>query len=167
MNVLHWCFTQKKGLKLIEPNTNLAEAYLKKSEEAIETMTEISNKGWKITTAYYAMYFSLYSILQRIGIKSEIHICTIRFAQSYLKDYFTDEELNFLEQAMEQRIENQYYTNPQINQEFYIQVVNIIPKFFVKCKSIICRITDQDIKNIRDIIKNNMKNNTRDSKNKS
>ncbi len=155
MSILHWCFKQKRGLKLIEPNTNLAQAYLKKSEEAIETMSEISNKGWKISTAYYAMYFSLYSILQRIGIKSEIHKCTILFAQSYLTDYFTDEELNFLEQAMEQRIENQYYTNPQINQEFYIKVVNIIPKFFVKCKSIIYRITDEDITNIRNIIKKN------------
>jgi len=56
---------------------------------------------------------------------------------------------------MEQRIENQYYTNPQINQEFYIKVVNIIPKFFVKCKSIIYRITDEDITNIRNIIKKN------------
>ncbi len=155
MSILNWCFNQKRGLKLIEPNTNLAEAYLKKSEEAIETMSEISNKGWKISTAYYAMYFSLYSILQKIGVKSEIHKCTILFAQSYLTDYFTDEELTFLEQAMEQRIENQYYTNPQINNEFYLKVINQIPKFFVKCKSIIHRITEQDITNIRDIIKKN------------
>jgi len=154
MNLLKWCFKQKRGLKLIESNLNLAEAYLKKAEEAMLTMSEISDTGWKISTAYYAMYFSLYSILQRIGIKSEIHKCTILFAQSYLSDYLTDEELQFLEQAMDQRVENQYYTNVHIDREFYHKLVIQVPKFFVQCKTIINCITNKDINNIRNLVKN-------------
>ena len=53
MNVLNWCLKQKRGLKLIESNSNLAEAYLKKAEEAMVTMNEISDTSWKISTAYY------------------------------------------------------------------------------------------------------------------
>jgi len=154
MNLLKWCFKQKRGLKLIESNLNLAEAYLKKAEEAMLTMSEISDTGWKISTAYYAMYFSLYSILQRIGIKSEIHKCTILFAQSYLSDYLTDEELQFLEQAMDQRVENQYYKNVHIDREFYHKLVIQVPKFFVQCKTIINCITNKDINNIRNLVKN-------------
>jgi len=52
MNALNWCLKQKRGLKLIESNSNLAEAYLKKAEEAMVTMNEISDTSWKISTAY-------------------------------------------------------------------------------------------------------------------
>jgi len=152
MSILNWCFKQKRGLKLIEPNTNLAEAYLKKSEEAIETMSEISNKGWKISTAYYAMYFSLYSILQKIGVKSEIHKCTILFAQKYLTEYFTTEELEFIEAAMNERIDTQYYTDPQVNQEFYNNLILSAPKFLIKCKSLLPALSEKKINSIRALI---------------
>ncbi|MBN2017916.1 MAG: HEPN domain-containing protein [Candidatus Cloacimonetes bacterium] len=155
MNELKWCLKQKRGLKLIESNSNLAEAYLKKAEEAMATMNEISDSSWKISTAYYAMYFSLYSLLQKIGIKSEIHKCTILFAQSYLSDYFSDEELQFLEQAMEQRVENQYYTNVHTNREFYHKVVKEVPKFYVKCKNLISCLTYKEIQHIRNLLNKN------------
>ena len=95
MTVIAWCFKQKRGLKLINPNSNLAQAYIKKGEESLATMSEISNVSWKISTAYYTMYFSLYAVLQKIGVRSEIHKCTIVFAQEYLTEYFMKEELEF------------------------------------------------------------------------
>ena len=38
MDKIKWCAGKKEGLRLIEPNSNLAEAYLKKAEEALESM---------------------------------------------------------------------------------------------------------------------------------
>ena len=69
MDKIKWCSGKKEGLSLIESNSNLAEAYLKKAEEALESMRINVIKDWKISTAYYTIYFSLYSLLIKIGIK--------------------------------------------------------------------------------------------------
>jgi uncharacterized protein (UPF0332 family) len=68
----------------IEPNQNLTKAYLKKATSALHTMTatiEINETDWTATAAYYARYFALYSLLMKIGAKSEIHDCTTNIAQ--------------------------------------------------------------------------------------
>jgi hypothetical protein len=69
---------------------NLAGAYAKKGEEALESVWLNTIKDWEISTSYYAMYFSLYSLLARIGAKSEIHSCTIEFARRFLSEYFSE-----------------------------------------------------------------------------
>ena len=89
MDKIKWCAGKKGGLSLIEPNSNLAEAYIKKAEEALESMRVNTIKDWRISTAYYALYFSLYSLLTKIGIKCEIHSCTIEFANRFLKDHLS------------------------------------------------------------------------------
>jgi uncharacterized protein (UPF0332 family) len=73
---LVWCLKQKRGIRIIEPNPNLAKAYLKKAISALNTMSaayKIKETDWILTTAYYARYFALYALLMEIGIKSEIH----------------------------------------------------------------------------------------------
>jgi uncharacterized protein (UPF0332 family) len=42
---------------------------------------KINETDWILTTAYYARYFALYALLTKIGIKSEIHDCTINLAK--------------------------------------------------------------------------------------
>lgn len=77
---LKWCFKQKKGIKLVEPSDNLCGAYLQKAKEALEATIVNSKAGltsWAISASYYAKYFSVYALLSKIGIKSEIHDCTI------------------------------------------------------------------------------------------
>jgi hypothetical protein len=59
MDQLVWCGRIKNGISLTAPNETLASAYLEKAEEALETMQTITAHDWRITTAYYAMYFSL------------------------------------------------------------------------------------------------------------
>jgi len=152
MTVIAWCFKQKRGLKLIKPNSNLAHAYIQKGEESLATISEISNVSWKISTAYYTMYFSLYAVLQKIGVRSEIHKCTIVFAQKYLTEYFTTEELEFIEAAMNERIDTQYYTDPQVNQEFYNNLILSAPKFLIKCKSLLPALSEKKINSIRALI---------------
>ena len=38
MDQIKWCLNQRKGIKLVEPNNNLREAYLIKADEALETL---------------------------------------------------------------------------------------------------------------------------------
>ncbi len=38
-SLLAWCFNQKRGIRLTEPNPNLTEAYLRKAAGALKTMT--------------------------------------------------------------------------------------------------------------------------------
>ena len=70
MDKLNWCKKQKKGIKLIEPNNNLCSEYFEKAENALSAFKSLKgNTEWQISSAYYAMYFSLYALLMKIGIK--------------------------------------------------------------------------------------------------
>ncbi len=57
---------------MVEPNGDLAKAYLKKAIGALNTVTvalKIHETDWIITTAYYARYFALYSLLMKLSVK--------------------------------------------------------------------------------------------------
>ena len=88
MDKIKWCAGKKDGLSLIAPNPELSEAYLRKAEEALESISLNTVRDWKISTAYYSLYFSLYSLFMKLGIKCEIHSYTIEFAKRFLTDYF-------------------------------------------------------------------------------
>jgi len=62
---LTWCSRIRNGISLAAPNETLASAYLKKAEEALETMQTITAHDRRTTTAYCAMYISLYAVLTR------------------------------------------------------------------------------------------------------
>ena len=149
MDKIKWCAGKKEGLSLIEPNSNLAEAYIKKAEEALESMRVNIIKDWKISTAYYTLYFSLYAVLTKIGIKCEIHSCTIEFAKRFLGEFFSEEELNFTEDSLKARIDSQYYVDRTVPDEQYNKMIKDSPEFLVKCKSILIKLNEKKINEIR------------------
>ena len=149
MDKIKWCAGKKEGLSLIEPNSDLAEAYIKKAEEALESMRINIIKDWKISTAYYTLYFSLYSALTKIGIKCEIHSCTIAFAKRFLREFFSEEDLDFIEDSLKARIDSQYYIDRMVPDEQYSKMVNNAPKFLVKCKSILIKLNEKKMNEIR------------------
>jgi len=106
MDQIKWCLNQKKGIELVEPNDNLREAYLIKADEALETLRTSKIKDWQLITAYYAIYHSLYSLLMKIGVKCEIHSCTIEFAKRFLKKYFSAEDFELIDKAFSARIDS-------------------------------------------------------------
>src|SRR3972149_10697224 len=118
---LTWCFKQKRGIHITEPNINLTKAYLKKATSALNTMTatlQINEADWIATTAYYARYFELYALLMKIGVKTEIHDCTINIAQllanhGILRQKLVDE----VAEAKQTRIDAQYYVATEISQK--------------------------------------------------
>jgi len=149
MDKINWCAGKREGLSLIEPNSNLAEAYIKKAEEALESMRVNIIKDWKISTAYYTLYFSLYSVLTKIGIKCEIHSCTIAFAKRFLRDFFSEEDLDFTEDSLKARIDSQYHIDRTVPDEQYNKMVKNAPEFLVKCKSILLKLNEKKINEVR------------------
>jgi len=158
MDKIKWCAGKKGGLSLIEPNSNLAESYTKKAEEALESMGVNIIKDWRIFTSYYTLYFSLYSILMKIGIKCEIHSCTIEFAKRFLQDYFDKEELGFIEDSLKARIDSQYYIDRTVPDEQYKKMIMKTPEFLVKCKSVLIKLNEKKINEIRSKFNAKIKN---------
>ena len=149
MDKIKWCAKKKDGLNLVEPNSNLAEAYIKKAEEALESLRVNIIKDWKISTAYYTIYFSLYALLIRMGIKCEIHSCTVEFAKQFLEEYFSKEELDFIEDSLKARIDSQYYVDRTVPDPQYKKMIKLAPEFLVKCKSILLKLNEKKINEIR------------------
>ena len=153
MDKLAWCKKQKNGIELIESNLNLSQEYLEKAENALKAVNALEgNKEWQISSAYYAMYFSLYAILMRLGIKCEIHACTIEIMKKILTNYFSNEEINLLQKSLTARIDAQYYTDRDVKEEQRTLMVKNAPKFHLKCKEIAIKLTSKEILAIREII---------------
>ena len=149
MDKIKWCAGKKEGLRLVEPNSDLAEAYIRKAEEALESMRVNIIKDWKISTAYYTLYFSLYAVLIKIGVKCEIHSCTIAFAKRFLREFFSEEDLDLTEDSLKARIDAQYYVDRTVPDKQYDKMAKNAPEFLVKCKSIILKLNEKKINEVR------------------
>lgn len=90
-------------MKLIDPNPDVAYAYTRKAEEALEALRTNTLKDWRIATAYYAFYYSLYSLVMRTGIRCEIHSCSIELAGMFL----SKADIRFLRMSLKARIDSQ------------------------------------------------------------
>lgn len=156
MSRIIWCLNQKNGIKIIEPNQNLSQAYILKAEDSLESIQVNIKKEWKIATTYYTIYFSLYAILMRIGIKSEIHSCTFDFVKEYLNEFFTKEEIELIEDSLKARIDVQYFVDKDIPDELYSKLIEFAPHILIKSKSILSKLTEMKIRSIRDEIRSLM-----------
>ena len=144
----------KNGLELIEPNEDLTSAYLKKAEDSLRAASVLrDNNDWEISSSYYTMYFSLYAILMNIGVKCEIHSCTISFMKEFLNKHFTHEEIDLVEKSQKARIDTQYYSDRNISDKLYVRIKNDTAFFLVKCKNALNDLTEQEINDIRNKIK--------------
>ena len=144
-NQIKWCLKQNKGIKLVEPNESISENYLKESLSDFD-MIEKVNLKWKTVTAYYSCYNSFYAILVKIGIKCEIHDCTIALMELF---GFDKEEIKFLNSLKKERVDVQYYlktSSLDIDK-------NKVFEFLNKCKEIIRNMNDDEINKIRIKIK--------------
>jgi len=142
---IDWCLKQNKGIKLVEPNNKISENYLNESAEDYE-MIEKSNEKWKAVTAYYSCYNSLCAILTKIGIKSEIHDCSIALMSLI---GFEDKNINFLNELKRERIDIQYYLkHPSLKIE-----KSDVSEFNNKCREVLLDLNDNKINDIRKKIK--------------
>ncbi|MCK4730776.1 MAG: hypothetical protein KAT28_05655 [Candidatus Aenigmarchaeota archaeon] len=105
LSKLEWCCIQKEGIQLIEPNERLAKDYINNADSDILDMKKVSKK-WKNIVAYYACYNAFYSILQKTGIKCEIHSCTIELTKLFA---LSKNQQEFFKDLKSCRINVQYY----------------------------------------------------------
>ena len=116
---LKWCCDRKDGIRLINPNENLSLGYIQMAENAIGTMNreKILNLQFAISAGYYSLYYSLYAVLMKIGIKCEIHACTLEFMKWLLMDFYSKEDLNAIKIAFNTRNISQYYVDKIVPKE--------------------------------------------------
>jgi len=136
---------------LIESNINLADSYIKMAENAIGTMSRERefNSLFAISACYYSMYYSLYAILMRIGVKCEIHSCTLEFMRSFLDKFYTKEEINIISKAFSARNTAQYYADKIIDEKTKSLIFSQAPFFLNKSKEILSKLNENQINLIR------------------
>lgn len=147
---LQWCAKQKKGIRIIRGSENLQKAYLSKSKEATKSMEINAKEGiheWAISAGYYAKYFVIYALFSRIGIKCEIHDCTIAVFSYLFENDIPSTFVDNLKQAKQERIEVQYYTT-----EVRVDIKEMVTQtkdFVLKIEEIIDGLNAQKIAYIR------------------
>ena len=80
----------ENGIKIIEPNPNLSNAYIHKADDSLESIQVNIKKEWKDYSLLYNIFLSICNTYEG-RIKSEIHSCTVDFVKEYLNDYFNKE----------------------------------------------------------------------------
>ena len=86
----------------------------------------------------------------KIGIKCEIHSCTISFMKNFLYKYFEEEEIILINKSKKARNDTQYYSDRNISDKLYQQITNNASSFLVKCKDVLNGLDETSIKEIRD-----------------
>ncbi len=144
MEKIEWCKKQIKGIRIINPNENIANSYIKKAEESL-IMIEKATPSWKIICAYYACYDMLYALYMKTGIKCEIHDCSIELMKIF---NFEEENIDFFEKLKEDRINVQYY----ITEKIPTPNLQKIKKIILKIKEKIFNLSETEINRIREKI---------------
>lgn len=152
---IEWCLKQKKGMKILEPNENVADSYLNMAEDSIRALSKLEkkNKIWSATMSYYICYYSLYALMRRIGIKCEIHSCSIKFMKKHLTEFYTKKDVELLEKAFSARIDLQYYTDREVDSETINYIRKYCKEFFLKTKDSLSKIKKDKIQEILERIK--------------
>ncbi|MBI3842781.1 MAG: hypothetical protein HY295_06550 [Thaumarchaeota archaeon] len=143
---LKWCAKQSKGIKIVSESINLQKAYLKKSENAIKSMDANATAGideWVVSTSYYAKYFVIYALLSRIGVKCEIHDCTLAVFEYLFSGEIPTTFIQNLQQSKDDRVDAQYYTGAiKINPS---KLIADTKAFVLKIQEIIDKLTQSKI----------------------
>lgn len=151
---LRWCLKQSKGIRLVEPSENLARAYLQKSRNALKSMelnAQADIAEWSVSASYYAKYFVIYALLSEIGVKCEIHDCTIKLFEYLFRDSVSTELIRELRRSKEHRIETQYYPYfAAINLE---QIMSQTKNFVLEIEKTIDSLNTEMIMDLRNRLK--------------
>lgn len=149
-----WCLKQKDGIEFIQPNSNMSDSYMKMAEESINVLKGVEKSAiWTATMAYYIFYYSLYSLMLRIGIKCEIHSCSLAFMKEYLNLFYDKRDSDMIGKAFSARIDLQYYSDRPVDSKVIDEIKTYSAHFFVKTKDILARISEENIKNIREALR--------------
>lgn len=117
----------------------------------LTSATEKDEVDWIATTAYYARYFAFYGLLQKCGIKSEIHDCTISlmhflFVEAKLiENHFYTE----LQLAKDLREDMQYYVTEELDKVKLQKDAETARSFVLRMEEVADSITEEQINQMR------------------
>ncbi len=133
-----WCTRIKKGIKLTNPSKEEANSYYEKAIEDFELLKEEKfPKKWIPIVSYYIAYYSMYSLLREIGIKSENHNCSIKAFELILELINENKRvIRVIKKLKKKREEAQYYLKEvKINVNEVKEVVEFVKNVRVKILS--------------------------------
>jgi uncharacterized protein (UPF0332 family) len=153
MEKINWCKKQSRGIAFIGPNDNLSAEYYQNAEESLRVLrkiNEIQSNMWLAAAKYYIEYFGAYSILMKVGVKCEIHDCTIELVKFLEQEgLFGIGASKILQDDKELRIDNQYYLkNRKVKIDF-----EQLAQFLLSIKKTLNRLDADAIESIRKKIK--------------
>ena len=90
--------------------------------------------------------------MMRVGIRSEIHTCSIEVMRRILSPYFNAKDVSMVERAQKARAEAQYYSSSEIPDPFLDELTRFCPRFVVHCKRIGEKLTESDIIPLREAV---------------
>lgn len=145
---LKWCCRQKSGIKLVEPSDEIAKGYIALAENSLGTMNREREQNivFSVSACYYSMYYSLYSLIAKIGVKSEIHACSIELAGFF--DY-SEEDKKLIKKAFDIRNTIQYYVDKVIDEKEIEFIISSASEFVVKSREILESIDENKVNEIR------------------
>ena len=75
-----WCARQRRGVRLVDGSDRLERAHRKKSRDSIVALRAVVESGvgtWAASASYYAKYHAVYALFMKVGIRCEMHGCTV------------------------------------------------------------------------------------------
>lgn len=145
---IKWCLKIKDGLRIIEPNSEIANSYLSLAKNSLKTAEEmLKNKDylWATIIIYYSEYYSMYSFLQKIGIKCENHACSISVVEFILGG----EKVKIIDEHKDRRIDAQYYLKTQ-DEKTLDEMLRDAKEFVAEFDNLVSNITDKEIESFRE-----------------
>ncbi|MBD3204464.1 HEPN domain-containing protein [Candidatus Woesearchaeota archaeon] len=146
---------KKKQLQIVEPNQNLNQAYLEKSDDYLDTAKLCLNNDkleQSISMSYYSMYYSLQALFFKTGIKCENHSAAI-----IILDLIYNLDNSKIRYAKKERIDKQYYVDYSIAKEDSEELLEIAEEFNTKTFDFISKMTNKDIEKYRKKLRKEIK----------
>jgi len=156
MEKIAWCKRQRGGLKLIEPSQDISDGYLKMAKDSLDVMNREKDKSlvFGVSAGYYSLYYSLYAVMQKMGVKSEIHSCSIAFMKSFLKEFYDFSDVELMELSFNLRNTLQYYVGRNVSQDKVILLWKSAYGFYVKSRDIVMGLSEKEVNEIRERFEN-------------
>ncbi len=132
---------KEKALLLVEPNDNIKDAYLKKSESYLASarlLLDNARYEEAVSMGYYSMYYSVLALFYATGIRCENHSAAIML----LKDIFTIDN-SAIKSAKAERIDKQYYVTSAPVRDEVITLIRDAESFNAVLLDAIARLTTE------------------------
>jgi uncharacterized protein (UPF0332 family) len=116
----------------------------------LESAKEKKENEWILDTSYYAKYFMVYALFMKVGIKSEIHDCTIFALKSIFSELgiISSELCKDLSDSRDLRVGSLYY-DKDFGKEEIFNKANTAPNFCLEVESILDKLPKEGIDKVR------------------